>query len=88
MKALLVATILLGCQHEGSDSKDPCERAAARMARLNPAMTAPQQQRIREECHGKYGRRDPILACALDSASDDAAAACMDQVVKTVVKPH
>ena len=56
---------------------------------LNPLLAlSPAERASREldECrHGKYASYDPVLACAMDSPSDDAAAACIARFVQDVV---
>lgn len=92
------------CRHHVPDA---CERAAARLQRieaarpapsippastgrgLNPLMAMSASERaslVIDECRrGKYASYDPVLRCAMDAPSDDAAAACIDRIVHDVV---
>jgi hypothetical protein len=87
----LAACILLatfGCRHRDADK---CERALTRLDRISQTMTklsAKQRDNTLEACrHGKYAASDPVVRCAMDADSDDAAASCIDKFVRTVVKP-
>ena len=101
---VLVVALASACRHHEPDA---CERAVARLQRieaarpapavspasagrgLNPLMTMSPGERTNlmlDECrHGKYASYDPVLRCAMDGASDDAAAACIDRIVHDIV---
>lgn len=71
---------VVGC-HETSDD---CARARARLDRIDasrgtPLLSGEPRREALEQCrHGRYAAYDPVLRCAMDSATDEAAAACID----------
>lgn len=45
-------------------------------------------QRAVDQCrHGAYAQYDPVLRCAMDSPSDEAAKSCIETGLDQVVKP-
>lgn len=67
---------------------DDCERAFARLARIEPAVSAKLPSDAVEACrHERYATYDPVLRCAMDTETDDAAAACIEKLVKSVLRP-
>src|SRR5262245_57276051 len=76
---LAVLALTMACR-----DRDPCERAIERLARLN---ASPPKGALDLCRHGKYAQYDPVLRCAMDADSDEAAATCIDQFVHSVVKP-
>ena len=101
---MLVLPTAAGCRHHEPDA---CERAIARLQRieasrsapppihsdgrgLNPLLAQSPAERANlelDECrHGTYASYDPVLRCAMDSASDDGAAACIDRFLHDVVR--
>src|SRR5580765_3737666 len=72
---------------------DACERALARVGRIGAArgwrpMSDEHAAQALDSCrHGKYAAFDPTLICAMDSATDRAAAACIDRFLSDVIKP-
>jgi hypothetical protein len=90
-KVIAIAVLICGaCRNAEHDA---CEQAVARLARIDAAHAsrrpnADHTSDVLDECrHGKYAAYDPVLRCALDADSDDAAAACIDAFVTTVLKP-
>lgn len=78
----------MGC----GESADDCGRAFARLERIdaskgNPVMKKPATDRMIEVCRtGKHASYDPVLRCAIDSSTDEAAAECIDRGMKEVLK--
>ena len=90
MKAVaFVAALMVSSGCRG----DACERALDRIERIDakksirPPSAASREQALDACRHEKYAAYDPVLRCAMDSDSDDAAAACIDAFVHAVVKP-
>jgi hypothetical protein len=90
VKTIVTLGLLLaaGCSKE----TDPCQRAIDRIARVNAQRNLPSSTREAEDemlaaCRkgGKSGY-DPVLRCAKDSATDEAAAACIDRFLDAVLK--
>ena len=80
-----------GCSKSESKAA-ACERALARLERISAAkgQTAGSGARelVREMClTSKYAEYDPVLRCAMDSKTDDEAAACIERGIKEVLKP-
>jgi hypothetical protein len=86
MRVLLLVALLGGCKTD-----DACQRAMDRIARIDakrkwPAPTTEATRDLLASCRtGKYASYDPILRCAIDSPTDDAAADCMDKFIKAVL---
>ena len=86
---VVLAVVTMGCARSG----DECERALARLERIEksqgrPVASKATTQRMLESCRtGKYASHDPVLRCAMDSATDDSAADCIGRSLKDVVKP-
>ena len=88
--ALMLCILVLGC----GQAQDDCQRAFARLARLDAAQSRPSLPgRHADEalaaCRaaGRTVRLDPVVLCAMESTTDDAAARCIDQFVKAVIVP-
>jgi hypothetical protein len=86
MRVLLLVALLSGCKTE-----DACQRAMDRIARIDakrkwpapsPEATRDMLASCRTANHAAY---DPVLRCAIDSPTDDAAADCMDKFIKAVL---
>ena len=77
--------MLVACS---SKAVDDCERAIARLERLQPSKApAPNRSAQIEACRtGKISSWDPVLRCAMDSATDEAAAACIKTGIDGVLK--
>jgi hypothetical protein len=93
IKSVAVAAGLLaacGCQ---ARNPDDCERALARIARIDASRSMPRASATHtkdalEQCrHSKYAAYDPVLRCAMDAPSDAAAASCIDRFVNSTLKP-
>ena len=88
--AIAIGLVVVGC---GEHKADDCERAMARVARIHTArsmrtLSAAASKEMLAGCRrGTSAAHDPVLRCAMDSASDETAAACMDAFVKAVVPP-
>jgi hypothetical protein len=82
-----VVALILGCH-----KPDDCERALDRLARIHRAKGQPTPSKATTEwmldaCRtGKYAAYDPVLRCAMDSSSDEAAAECIDRGMKDVLR--
>jgi hypothetical protein len=84
--AIVIASLVLG----GCRSEDECDRALARLARIESArhqrhMGARMSERTLDECRAHTP--DPVLQCALTARTDDEAAACIDAFLHDVVGP-
>jgi hypothetical protein len=82
----LVLVLLAAC----SKPADDCQRAIDRLARIDAAKgrAARNTQGMLETCRtGKHAAHDPVLRCAMDSATDEAAATCVDRFVDAVLAP-
>ncbi len=85
----MLFVLSLGCQNPPDD----CQRAIDRLVRIATAKqyAAPivrATERMTESCRtGRYAAYDPVLRCAMDSTSDQAAADCIDRGIKSVLKP-
>jgi hypothetical protein len=88
--AAICAMSLSACSSEDG----ACERALARLARIHAARSLPPlparaAQLMLEECQrGKLATHDPVLHCAIDSASDEVAASCIDRFTHDVLSPQ
>ncbi len=84
MMRWMLLLALLGCRTE-----DDCERAVARLVRIDPA-SAPISASAIEQCRktGPANNGDPVLRCAIDSSTDASAAECIDRGVREVVRPR
>ena len=85
----LVVLFVVAC---GGHEPDACERALARIARIEPMRSHPPPAKFTrdalEQCrHGKFASYDPVLRCAMDSDSDATAEACIDAFDKRVMGP-
>lgn len=60
---------------------DCCEQAIARLSRIG----SPPPAEVLEQC--RRHTSDPVIQCALDAASDQAAKSCIDDVVHRSLKP-
>lgn len=84
----LVLAVTFGCDK----STDACVRASARLERINkskgyPALSKATTEQMIESCRtGKYASYDPVLRCAMDSNTDEAAADCIDRGMKDVLE--
>jgi hypothetical protein len=77
--------LLVACR---GPQPDACERAFARLDRINGALASKLPRSFLEECrHGRFASYDPVLRCAMDSESDATAAVCIDRIVKDVLRP-
>jgi cytochrome c551/c552 len=94
--AALVATTTLAFSsmllQQGCRKQDECERAFARLERIaakhgEPKASEQGKSLVMQECRGGKGSWDPVLRCAIDSASDDEADACIQRGLKDVVRP-
>jgi hypothetical protein len=85
MIRLASLVLLVGC----GKSPDACERATARLARIEkPSPLRPTAETNREilaQC--RRGTDDPVMRCALDAPSDEVAKRCVEQFVDAVLKP-
>ena len=85
---LLALVLILGCRGE-----DACEPALERLDRIaasrqQPSFSARARAEAIEQCRNHpRARHDPVLRCAMDSPSDEAAASCVDEVVDRVLEP-
>jgi hypothetical protein len=69
-------------------SSDPCERAIARLERINGIEIGAARPSMIEQCRtNKSAQWDPVLRCAMDSATDDDAKKCIDRGIRDVVTP-
>ncbi len=75
------------------DAQDDCQRAFARIARIDsakgeaPLMGPKSTKEAIEQCrHGQYTQYDPVLRCAMDSKTDEAASSCIDELMDAVLK--
>lgn len=102
MRALTV--IFMGCllvsgcrensasEAKSTDNPDDCQRAFARIARINAAQSEPlmgpkSTKEAIEQCrHGQYAQFDPVLRCAMDSKTDKAASSCIDEFMNAMLK--
>jgi hypothetical protein len=85
MKPLALLVLVVAC----GKSPDACERAMARLDRIaKPSPLRPTAETNREilaQC--RRGTHDPVVWCALDAASDEAAASCVEAFIDRVLKP-
>jgi hypothetical protein len=89
----LVLLVAAACGSRAHDTRDDdCARAIARIERIHeqnrlPATSEAVRARLVESCrtHPK-AKYDPVLRCAMDLPSDEAAAACIDQGMREVLK--
>jgi hypothetical protein len=84
--AFRIALVLAVACHQDS----PCERAVARIERVSRHPTSERGHDFMiEGCRnpGPHTFQDPVLRCAMDSPTDEAAAACIDAFTKAVVRP-
>jgi hypothetical protein len=94
----MIRTLLLLAIAACITPPDDCERAIARLERLNNASTLgfgqarsriddepSTRQRMLESCRSPKGQWDPVLRCAMDSPTDEATAACIER--HGVIKP-
>lgn len=85
--ALVFPISVFTCNQRDRD----CEFAIARMDRIEEARGVPKRPAkldrwMLEKCkHGKYATSDPVVHCALDADSDQAAAACIDRFTHDVL---
>ena len=80
IKVLALAIAVSGCK-----PADDCERAVDRLLRITPG---PGRAHMLDSCRtSKTAALDPVLRCAMDSASDAEAAACIERGIRDVVKP-
>jgi hypothetical protein len=89
--ALIVALLApIGCHH---DEGGPCQRALARLDRIEQARpprvhpSALGRALMRDACRGRAWQYDPAIGCAVAGPTDEAAAACIDRFVHDVVRP-
>jgi hypothetical protein len=73
-------------------SSDDCERANARLSRIDKSRGQPMSNatadRLTATCRtSKHASDDPVLRCAMESATDDAAAECIERGISDVVVP-
>jgi len=86
VRVLLLMLLLAGC-HE-----DACEKALARIARIDGKRglrkpTADAANEMLAQCRKRgTASYDPVVRCAMDSKTDDDAAACIDAFLKAVLK--
>jgi hypothetical protein len=94
--AVLVTTTTLAFSsillQQGCKKPDTCEQAFARLARIaarrgEPPASEQGKSLVLESCRSGKATMDPVLRCAIDSSSDDEAAACIERGIKDVVKP-
>jgi hypothetical protein len=88
MLGFALVVLASGCRDR---AQDDCERALARIARID-ARSSPSQPAIAsksalQQCRSNpNAMSDPVVRCALDSASDGAAAVCIDNFTRAVLK--
>jgi hypothetical protein len=85
MVRLVVLVFLVGC---GSKQPDQCELAIERLQRLEkPGVPPMNTAALIDGCRtGRLSSSDPVLRCAMDSATDEAAAACIQRGIEGVIK--
>lgn len=89
VRAAVAFALLAACARK--PPPDDCERAIARLARIDRAngieLDAATSARLIESCRtGTHAAWDPVVRCAMDSPSDEAAAACIERGIEGVVK--
>jgi hypothetical protein len=88
-----LAALIALASCSGSAGESDCERAVARMKRLDarghrPALTAPMAKRIVAQCQkGGTGSYDAVLECAREQPSDADAQRCIDAFLDDVLRP-
>ena len=85
MRAWLLL-LVVACGRE----PDECERAVQRIERLGDEAGHPRSSnKVRDSMLAscRAGTHDPVINCALASATDRAAAACIDEGVRSTVIP-
>lgn len=89
--ALALALLALGCERD----PDECERAAARVRRITSESPAqpnwPERSAaaaLRTCRRGGNALHDPVLRCALDAPTDEAAKTCIDDFLDDVLEPY
>ena len=79
-----------GCK---DSAPDECEKAIARLDRMRARDSLPPDARFVtanaiDQCRqGGTALNDPVLRCALDSATDDATASCIDEGMERILGP-
>lgn len=75
------------------DAQNDCQRAFARIARIDsakgeaPPMGPKSTKEAIEQCrHGQYAQYDPVLRCAMDTNTDEAASSCIDEFMDAMQK--
>ncbi len=87
---VVVVVAASGCKDTPADD---CEKAVARSNRLRAADSLPPDPQfvtinLIAQCRrAGTALYDPVLRCLLDSATDDAAASCIDEGMESVVGP-
>lgn len=88
----LAVGVLLAIGGCSAREPDACERAYARLDRIDasrggPAVSGKPRDEALEQCrHGKHAAYDPVLRCAMDSASDEPAVACIEAFDREMIK--